>query len=218
MQRKIVISEGEFYHIYNRGVEKRDIFISQNDYKRFIRLLYLANNTLPYRYSTTIDLPLKDINRGEQLVAIGAWVLMPNHFHILVREIVEGGTAMFMEKLTTGYSTYFNKLNDRVGSLFQGTYKAEHADSDEYLKYLFSYIHLNPVKLIEYDWKESGIKNISKAKKFLSNYDCSSYLDYVGQKREAGMILDKTNFPEYFSSIFDFNDNITDWLEYKDSY
>jgi len=218
MQRKIVISEGEYYHIYNRGVEKRNIFTSERDYQRFVRLLYLANGTRPYRYSSSKDLMLKEIDRGKPLVAIGAWVLMPNHFHLLVREIMEGGIAQLMEKLSTGYSGYFNKLHERVGSLFQGTYKAEHLDTDEYLKYMFAYVHLNPIKLIQRDWKESGIKNLQKAKQFLSTYHYSSYFDYKDIGREENLILSKDIFPEYFANKTEFESYHQDWLDFKGDY
>lgn len=156
MQRRIIISEGEIYHLYNRGVEKRLIFLAQADQERFTRLLYIANDEAPFKYELIQSKSLKEIKRSKPLVAIGAYALMPNHFHLLVKEIRAGGISAFMEKLTTGYSAYFNKRNDRVGALFQGTYKAQHANSDAYLKYLFAYIHLNPVKLIESAWREGG--------------------------------------------------------------
>jgi len=201
--------------VYNRGVEKRSIFTSKPNYERFLKLLYLANGTNPYRYDEVKNTPLKNINRGNPLVAIGAYTMMPNHFHIILKEIVEGGTAMFMEKLTTGYSGYFNRLNDRVGSLFQGTYKAQHADYDQYLKYLFAYTHLNQIKLIEPNWKENGIKNIEKAKEFLKHYRYSSYQDYIGIEREENLILTKDEFPEYFLSVFEFEDFTKDWLNFE---
>ncbi|MEQ1561450.1 MAG: transposase [Nitrospira sp.] len=216
MQRKITISLGEYYHIYNRGVEKRKVFESKSNYERFLKLLYLANGSSPFRYDEVKRIPLNKIDRGGELVSIGAYVLMPNHFHILVKETTEGGVAKFMEKLTTGYSGYFNKLNSRVGSLFQGTYKAEHADNDEYLKYLFSYIHLNPVKLVEHGWRENGIKDIFSAKRFLNQYRYSSYQDYIGVDREESLILNEKDFPDYFSENFSF-DEVSEWLLFNKS-
>ena len=214
MQRKIILSVGEFYHVYNRGVEKRKVFQSKKDHERFQRLLYLANGTAPLKFDRVKDWALKDIDRGTPLVAIGAYVLMPNHFHILLREIKEGGTSSFMEKLTTAYSTYFNKRNDRVGSLFQGTYKAEHADTDEYLKYLFAYVPLNATKLIEPQWKERGIEDQDKVRAFLNGYKYSSYVDHIGIEREENLILTKSAFPEYFLETRDFKDFIDDWLSF----
>ena len=160
---------GEFYHVYNRGTDKRKIFLSQADYQRFIILLYLANSNQPVR----IDLrrnsveKLFEADRGKDLVDIGAYCLMPNHFHILLKEKVENGISLFMQKITTAYTMYFNKKHERSGVLFQGVFKSEHLATDNYLKYIYSYIHLNPVKLIEPTWRENGIKNKLKVKKFL---------------------------------------------------
>ncbi len=217
MQRKLVFAEGEFYHVYNRGVEKREIFKDNNDRERFLRLLYVANATKNFEFRDINDLPLKKINRGDQLVAIGAYCLMPNHFHLLVKETVKGGISLFMGKFCTGYSMYFNKRHKRVGPLFQGRFKAQHANRDEYLKYLFAYIHLNPIKIIEPLWKESGIKDKIRAKRYLNNYRHSSYLDYIGTKREEGTILSVNEFPDYFSDRIKFGDFIYDWLTYGES-
>jgi len=217
MERKHIISEGEHYHLYNRGVEKRKIFLSKEDYNRFKRLLYLANGTESFIFRDIEKKALKNIDRGEPLVAIAAWVLMPNHFHILVKEIAEGGTAAFMQKLCTGYSSYFNKRHSRVGPLFQGRYKSQHAEEDTHLKYLFAYIHLNPVKLIDPNWKERGIANNTKAKEFLSAYEHSSYPSYVDTSQEENILLSKNAFPEYFLEKKDFNDFHIDWLNFSDT-
>lgn len=206
MERKHVISEGEYYHLYNRGVEKRDIFLTQEDRNRFKRLLCIANGAEHFVYRDVEKKELNQIDRGEPLVAIGAWVLMPNHFHILVKEIIEGGTSAFMEKLCTGYSSYFNKRHDRVGPLFQGRYKSQHVVSDTHLKYLFAYIHLNPLKLVDSAWKERGSIHATKAKKFISTYKDSSYLSHVDRGREESILLTKSEFPEYFSEKKDFED------------
>lgn len=201
--------------MYNRGVEKRKIFLTRNDYERFLRLLFLANGTKPFKYDRGKDRLLKDVDRGKPLVAIGAFALMPNHFHLLLKEINEGGISAFMEKLTTGFSSYFNKVHNRVGSLFQGTYKAEHADDDVYLKYLLSYIHLNPVNLVEPHWKEVGVSNVEKAHAFLREYRYSSYPDYADVQREQGLILAKQEFPDYFLSSRSFDEFLKDWLTMK---
>ena len=215
MERKIVFAEWEYYHIYNRGVDKRIIFLDNEDRLRFHRLLHIANSTKPVVYKLIQRLPLDKVEIGEKIVAIGAYVLMDNHFHILMKEISAGGISLFMEKLTTSYSKYFNKKHSRHGHLFQGTFKAEHVDTDEYLKYLYSYIHLNPVKLIDSTWKEKGIKNLSKAKQYLEQYRYSSYEDYAMGMREESAILTPSEFPDYFEKAHEFNDFINDWLELK---
>lgn len=213
MERKVKLALGEYYHLYNRGVEKRSIFLDESDRKRFVRLLYLANGKKSFIYRLVQGLPLNDIEVGQKKVAIGAYCLMPNHFHILVKEICEGGITSFMEKLQTGYSMYFNKKNERVGPLFQGTFKAEHVCRDEHLKYLFAYIHLNPVKIIEPRWKENGIRNKQRAIKYLETFPHSSYLEYAGASREQKLIISPEVFPKYFSKENTINDLLRDWFE-----
>ena len=216
MERKHTISEGEYYHLYNRGVEKRNIFITQEDRKRFERLLYIANGTERFVYRDIERKALKEIDRGKPLVAIAAWVLMPNHFHILVNEITTGGTTAFIEKLCTGYSSYFNKRHDRVGPLFQGRYKSQHIVSDTHLKYLFAYIHLNPLKLINPKWKDYGSISATKARKFISAYGHSSYLSYVNTNKAENILLSRQEFPEYFSGEKEFKDFHAEWLSLSD--
>jgi len=215
MERKFRFSEGEFYHLYNRGVNKMAIFLDNVDKKRFIKLLFACNSKKPVIFKNIQGLPLEEIERGETIVDIGAYCLMPNHFHLLVREKIKNGTTMFMEKLFTAYSMYFNKKNERTGRLFEGIFKATHANKDQYLKYLFAYIHLNPVKLIDSKWKENGIADQEKAKKFLKEYVYSSYFDYTNEKREESLILFKESFPEYFADFKEFEDFINEWLSFS---
>jgi REP-associated tyrosine transposase len=215
MERKIVLAPGEYYHIYNRGVEKRRLFFDDVDRDRFVRLIFLANSDKPFVFRLVQGRPLDEIDVGEKRVAIGAYVLMPNHFHILIKEIKEGGASNFMEKLQTGYSMYFNKKNERVGPLFQGRFKAQHVVRDEHLKYLFAYIHLNPMKLIEPDWKDRGIRSLKRAHRYIENYRHSSYLDYAGMVREERRILSPEEFPEYFSDPLEFGKFISDWLSFR---
>jgi putative transposase len=196
-------------------VEKREIFLDTYDRNRFVKTLYAANSTKPFEYRVIKEKSLVDIDRGDPLVAIGAYCLMPNHFHLLVKEITEGGISKFMEKLCTGYSMYFNKKYKRSGFLFEGNFKAEYADTDEYLKYLFAYIHLNPVKLIQSDWKETGIRDADKARAYLEKYQYSSYVDFLGMTREEGLTLSPKEFPEYFAQSHDFQYFVDDWLEFR---
>jgi putative transposase len=153
-----------------------------------------------------------DYKVEETLVDIGVYCLMPNHFHLLIKEKTENGISLFMKKLLTAYSMYFNKCNKRSGRLFEGPFLATHANTDNYLKYLFSYIHLNPVKLIDPLWKEVGIKDLIKANKYISKYIYSSYLDYTGIERREHKIINRTAFPEYFLDSQDFDKFINEWL------
>ena len=206
---RAILAPGEHYHIYNRGVDKRIIFIDEHDYKRFSALLYLCNNTNPVDIRTLFNegLPFVEffsVDRGGQIVDIGAYCLMPNHFHILIKERVEKGISVFMEKLSTAYSMYFNKKHNRSGRLSEGPFKAKHIDNGAYFNWLFSYIHLNPIKIIDPMWKESGISESEKARKFVELYKHSSYFDYFSGDRPEGVILNKKAFPEYFVHLGNF--------------
>ena len=217
MARTFSFAPGEFYHVYNRGTEKRNIFMSRSDRDRFLALLYLANQSDPADLKLQGRTLLEIVERRTSalLVEIVAYCLMPNHFHLLIRELEEGGISKFMQKITTGYTMYFNKKNERSGALFQGKFKATHVADDRYLRYLISYIHLNPVKLIEPKWKETGIADKARAERYLETYAQSSYLDYLDKKRPEGMILSREALPEYFSSGTDFKTFVTEWLTYS---
>ncbi len=215
MKRKTVISIDEFYHIYSRGVEKRIIFIEEEDYRRFMRLLYLCNSSSPVEYRKYKSLQLNEINTGERLVSIGAYCLMPNHFHILVKEIHENGIVKFMSKLLTAYSNYFNKKYERTGRLFSSEFKSEHIDSDEYLKYISSYIHLNPAKLKDPLWK-NNYNNRTDLNNFVESYKYSSYPDFLDVSREEGIILSSADYPRYFLSKEEQQKEIWEWLNYNE--
>ncbi|HEV7423627.1 MAG TPA: transposase, partial [Candidatus Paceibacterota bacterium] len=135
--RKQSFAIDEYYHLYNRGTEKRIIFLNKQDYRHFLFLMYICN--------TVKSIELRNIgenfDREETIVYIGAYCLMPNHFHILVREKIENGISTYMRKLLTAYSMYFNKKYERTGKLYEGVFKSIHASKDAYLKYLYSYTH-----------------------------------------------------------------------------
>ena len=120
-----------------------------------------------------------------------------------------------MQKLTTAYVMYYNKKYKHTGGLFEGKFKSEHVSEERYLKYLFSYIHLNPIKLIQKDWKEVGVKNKKETLEYLYNYQYSSYLDYLGIERIQNNILNKETFPKYFPNKKSFTKEIFEWLNYN---
>ncbi len=214
MERKIVFSEDEFYHVYNRGVEKRLIFRSDKDKQRFLKLLYVCNRDKKVDFKEVANLQYSEIEKCDPIVAIGAYCLMGNHFHLLLKEIKKGGISSFMSKLSTAYVMYFNKKYNRTGPLFQGRFKAEHCVRDEHLKYLYAYIHLNPVKIICPNWKTEGIDDFKVTRKHLDSYMFSSYHDYLGVKREESLILDPYSFPDYFSEG-SFENFINFWINYS---
>ena len=212
-ERKVSFAEGEYYHIYNRGNSRQAIFLTKDNYARFSALLYISNGTTSFDFRDIDTDKVFEFDRGKQQVAIGAYCLMPNHFHILLTPLVDGGVTTFLKKLSTSYSMYFNKKNFRTGSLFEGRYKSEHVDDDMYLKYLFSYIHLNPVKLIQSDWREKGIRNKGEVLKYLRSFSHSSYLD-TNLVRPESRILNTEIFPKYFLDKKDYDKEMDEWLSY----
>lgn len=215
MNRRFSFASGEFYHLYNRGTDKRVIFTDEEDYERFISLMFLCNSSRNIVYR---DVPIGltyGYERGDTLVDILAYCLMPNHFHLLICGKNDGSASLFMQKLLTAYTMYFNRKYKRTGALFEGTFKAKHADTDEYLKYLFAYIHLNPVKIIDTNWKEYGIKNRSMAQAYLADYRHSSYPDWQGVTRPETAILNRAASPEYFTTTKNFDDFVKEWLEFN---
>lgn len=198
----------EYYHIYNRGNGKNKIFNSMEDYDRFCKLLFICNSERSFTFRDSIvdqKIDAWDFDRGEPLVEICAWVLMPNHFHLILishRSDLWGEKynpiTEFMRKLSTSYAMYFNKKYNRTGSLFEGKFKSKHLGKDNYFNYLFSYIHLNPIKLIQSDWQENGINNKKEALLYLMDFPYSSFKDFYDIPRKESKIIEKNSLPEYF--------------------
>lgn len=203
----------EHYHVYNRGVEKRIVFNNEHDYQRFLILLFLANSQDHFDVKSEFRLKtLPEILENEKtaIVKIHAFSLMPNHYHLLLSPIVDGGIAKFIQKLSTGYTMYFNSLNERTGSLFQGKYKIKHAPNETYTKYLFDYIHLNSVR-DEFDLANSTNVNavINKAE----NYPWSSLRFYAGIKKGslAPKVVTNDLFKIFYPTYHDYRNTLTQW-------
>ncbi len=204
--RKDTFMVGKVYHIYNRGVNKMTIFFDNTDKDRFIKLLYICNSEKSAVFRNVKDKALNEIDIEERLVDIGAYCLMGNHFHLIIKEKVENGITKFMSKLMTAYAMYFNKKYERRGILFEKPFKSKYVGLDDaYCDYLFLYVHFNPLKLIEPNWKEKGVVNEVKSKQFLEEYKYSSYCDYYTDiEREELLILNKEEFPERIFETKDF--------------
>lgn len=165
MGRREKITIGEYYHIFNRGVEKRKIFNNKRDYLRFSNSMILLNTENPSKMSfERIDVdehPLDD----ERLVDIIAYCLNSNHFHFILKENKENGIATFIKKICTSHAMYFNKKYERSGVLFQGRFKSVHIDSNDLLLYLAVYVSCN-----------SQVHKIEDAE----TYAWCSFSEYVG--------------------------------------
>jgi len=189
--RKDKLVSDNIYHVYNRGVEKRPLFVNDQDYKRFVDGLVIFNDTNPV---INPKQRIKHIKKGNHkrkpMVDILAFCLMPNHFHLLLRQRTENGITEFMRKLGGGYVNYFNLKHQRVGHLFQGKFKSVLIDDEPQFTYIPFYIHLNPLDLNFPNWRENGVDKLKKAIDFLNNYTWSSHPDYAG-KGASSLILQK---------------------------
>lgn len=214
--RKLKFNDNSIYHICNRGVEKRAIFLDEKDYYRFIHDLYEFNDTKPAEnvYYKNSYKPYETGTRKHErkkLVEILAFCLMPNHFHLLLRQLKENGISTFMNKLG-GYSMYFNKRYQRIGGLFQGRFKAVEVTKNEHFLYLPYYIHLNPLDLMEPTWREGAVKNLDGVLKFLESYRWSSYLDYIGNKNFPS-VIQKQFLSEFFETPKKYKEATMEWLK-----
>ena len=203
MERKVPFVENEYYHLFSRGVEQRDIFHDDQDRERFLALLLCCNSTKNVKISN-----LSKRQRGEPLlglldkhdaadriISVLAYALMPNHFHIVVRENSNGAISKFMLKLMTAYSMYFNTKYGRSGPLFTRPFRSRHVDSDEYFRWVFAYVTLNPLELHQTDWKRAGVKDLEAAQRFMKRYRYSSFSDYFFEERPEKKILDTSAVP-----------------------
>lgn len=210
--REINFVNNEWYHICNRGVEKRKIFLDEGDYERFVYHLYEFNDTklTPdisferrkgkiFDAITAGNLVSGNDNR-DKIVEIAVWSLIPNHFHLLLRQIKDNGISAFLHKLGVGYTKGFNKKYERVGGLFQGTFKARLVDSDEYFRYLLYYILWNPLEIFDPQWKTKEIKDRDRdgAINFLESYKWSAYPDLINKSNLPG-IINKDFIKELFN-------------------
>ncbi len=210
--RKIKFDNNSIYHICNRGVEKREIFLDDKDYYRFIHDLYEFNDQRPAENTYYRNLYETGTQRNRSLlVEILAFCLMPNHFHLLLKQLADNGISIFMNKLG-GYSTYFNKKYERIGSLFQGRFRAIRIERQEHFIYIPYYIHLNPLDLVESEWREGRIKNLNKAVSFLYSYRWSSYLDYTGKKNFPS-IIQKNLLLNSLESQENYKKETLEWLK-----
>ena len=195
--RIVPFVNNEYYHIFNRGVAKMQIFNNASDYKHFINTLfyYQVDGPKP-RFSFFRKQPVTLAN-NVKIVEIICYCLMPNHFHFLLRQKKDSGITEFVSKISNSYTRYFNVKNKRIGPLLQGEFKAVYVESNEQLLHLSRYIHLNP--LIGYVTKE------------LNFYRWSSYPEYLGLTRN---ICSKDEVLGQFKSAKDYEKFVLDQVEY----
>lgn len=202
--RKLKFFPGEFYHIYNRGVNKQRIFVHHTDYWRFLisLLLFQAPVYVP-KLSRTVQHSVLDISDklkkeviAKREVELVQFTLMPNHFHTLLYEYKEGGISRYMQRVLNSYTKYFNRKYERNGHLFQGPFQAVYMETNEQLLYLSAYIHRNPHELV--NWRD---------KEHL--YPWSSYQDYLGDNRWSDLLV-AHRILQQFSSASEYRKHVSE--------
>lgn len=189
----------QYYHVYNRGSDKRVIFHSRRDYQRFIKTIkyYQLEGPKP-KFSHFPNLVVKELNSSQKIVEIVAYCLMPNHFHLLLRQVRDNGITEFTSKFINSYTRFFNTKYERIGPLFQGMVKAALIESDEQLLHVSRYIHLNPIT--------------SHLVKDLGKYEWSSYQDYI-QGNHQGFCSEE-DILTHFKDPQDYQRFVLDHLSY----
>lgn len=187
------LANGEYYHIFNRGITRQPIFLDKRDYQRFIDTLYYYRFlSLSVKLSRFLTMPEEDKqniminleNTAQRQVEIVCYVFMPNHFHLLLKQTSDKGISNYMRLILNSWTKFFNNKHNRKGSLFQGVFKAVRVETDEQLIHLSRYIHLNP--LVSY---------VVNEKDFLS-YPWSSLPDFLkGKSSLVDVSLILTHFP-----------------------
>ena len=196
-KRDMPFATDEWYHCYNRGVEKRVAFEDSRDYHRFLELLYLANDEYPLRRDDIGTHKFEEIlrtPRGKKLVSIGAFCLMPNHFHLVLKEVADGGITAFMHKIGTAYTMYFNARHDRTGNLFLKPFRSRHISTDRYFQHLVNYVHSNPATLYEHSWKTGHIVDPQFLGEQVATYPYSSLGAHTDVRTPTRAILDEEVF------------------------
>ncbi|MDO8663326.1 MAG: transposase [Candidatus Wildermuthbacteria bacterium] len=230
--RKQQFVNGEIYHLVLRAIDNNLIFKNADDYYRGIFSIYEFNNSnaieiLKRRREiqrakqrkvgggpSSAQASADPLDERDKLVEILAFCFMPNHIHLLVKQLKDGGITKFMRKVGTGYGGYFNRKYKRKGYVFQDRFSSILIKDDTQLKIVFVYIHTNPAALVEGGWKEKGVNNPGKVIKFLEKYKWSSYSDYLSIE----------NFPSVTERDFLLNlmrgetgckEAVDSWIKYK---
>ncbi len=204
------IALGEYYHVYNRGAGKHTLFRDTKDYARFLFLVTYLQSPVQFPHISKVVQTFKsdagfEVDEQDfsnilraRYIELVAFCVMPNHYHLIVRELVEGGTARYMQRIGDAYSKYAHAKQGKSGHVFQGPYQSRLIDTNTYLTHLSAYIHRNPRDLKGWKGREQ-------------EYPWSSYQDYVKENRWGGLlaqeiILDqfegttKSNYADFVKS------------------
>ena len=217
--RRTELVEGELFHCYSRTIDHSRPFDDRENTERFLETLYLGNQnspmpSLPFLHKKYSHEDVFSIERTEPLVAIGAYCIMPTHYHLLIQPVVERGITEFMRKVGTGFTMYYNEKHRRVGNLFIKPFRSKHVSDDRYYAKVTGYIHLNPMELIVPEWKQGKTMYSNLYKKRLLSYTSSSLPDYFGPNRPQKSILDPEIFGTIQADLPTLRDSMNNALEY----
>ncbi len=210
----------EFYHVLNRGVDKRDIFLDDRDYYRFVHDLYEFNDSNPVLNNSQLfgrrEVGLRYFERRPRdlLLKIPSFSLMRNHYHLLLQISEAENMTKFMRKLNTGFTNYFNERNSREGALFQGKFKRILIENERQFAHIVVYIQLNPLDYYLPEWRRRALsrREIIKCLDFLEKYRWSSHLDYVG-KNNFPSVTSRDYFLDFFGSSKGYTAALENWLK-----
>lgn len=215
---------GEYYHVVVRAVGDTVVFENENDFYRGIFSIYEFNNDNKVniwqrrlqrkkeKEIATSDVAMT-IDKRDKFVDILAFSFMPNHLHLILKQLKNNGITEFMKKVNGGYAKYFNEKHKRMGHLFN-KFRAVHISSDEQLKNAFVYVHTNLISIIEPGWKEKGIENPKKVKEFLENNKRHSYPDYLG-KNNFSSVTQREFLLEAMGGIESCKTYVNSWVMHK---
>ena len=214
---------GEIYHVVSRSVGDTSVFDNEKDFYRGIFCIYEFNNDKPVniwirRRNRKVEKKVLGptsltLQKRNMFVEVLAFSFMPNHFHLILRQLKESGITKFMQKVGTGYAGYFNKKYNRRGHLFN-KFRAIHIKDNNQLKNAFVYVHANLISLFEPGWKEKGVKNSNKIIEFLENNKRHSYMDYLGKKAFPS-VTQRNFYLEFMGGADGCKQAVDSWVKYK---
>jgi len=229
--RKEPFENNEIYHITTRRIGDELLFKDTNDYYRGVFSIYEFNNSNPVEIRKRREARArlrKEQSNGDptsatleedkrnKFVEILVFSQMPNHIHLLLRQIQDNGISKFMQKFGTGYASYFKEKHEqkRKEYFFQRRFSSVPIKTEDQLRTVFVYIHTNPISLCEPNWKDKGIAEPEKVIEFLENYKWSSYLDYIG-KRNFPSVTEREFLSEIMGGEESCRKSIEEWVRYK---
>ncbi len=224
----------EIYHVVSRTVGDTVVFDTEDDFYRGIFSIYefnnkkhieiwerrRARNRLKSQEKKSVGRrtshQLEYLDKRDKFVDVLAFSFMPNHLHLILKQLKDNGIIEFMKKVNGGYAKYFNEKYQRNGHLFN-KFRAVHIEDDQQLRIAFVYVHTNLISLIEPGWKEKGIENPKKIIEFLENNKRHSYMDYLGKKAFPS-VTQRDFLLDLMGGVEGCKAGVDDWVKQKNDF